>query len=57
MKTHYREVVNYRNFVQHVPGLSDKCPWASIFGGLMLAPNRSPGLLFGSMGLYLAVIL
>ena len=28
-----------------------------IFGGTMFAPNTSPGLLFGSMGLYLAVIL
>ena len=28
-----------------------------IFWGTMLAPSRSPGLLFGSMGHYLAVIL
>ena len=44
-----------------LPGLSDQCPWTSIrkmkFWGTMLAPNRSPGLLFGSMGYYLAVIL
>ena len=46
----------------HLPGLSDQCPLATIrkmkiSGGKMLTPNSSPGTLFGSMGLFMAVTL